>query len=116
MLSGGELTVSVTGAGEGGPNTEFLLSLALELNGAEGIFAIACDTDGIDGSGNNAGAIIGPDTLIRAKSLGVDIIDSLSQNDSFNFFKVLDDLVVSGPTYTNVNDFRAIVILNSQSL
>jgi len=116
LLSGGELTVSVTGAGEGGPNTEFLLSLALELKGAEGIFAIACDTDGIDGSGNNAGAIIGPDTLIRANSLGINIIDNLSQNDSFNFFKVLDDLVVTGPTYTNVNDFRAIVISNSQSL
>ncbi len=110
LLSGGELTVSVKGSGKGGPNTEFLLSLAIELEGVEGVFAIACDTDGVDGCGNSAGAVIGPDTLIKAEALGLDAKEALSRNNTSNFFRLLDDLVISGPTYTNVNDFRAIVI------
>jgi hydroxypyruvate reductase len=110
LLSGGELTVNMKGSGKGGPNTEFLVALAMELKGVEGIFAIACDTDGIDGSGDNAGAMIAPDTLSRARVLGLDPIDTLVRNDSYSFFNTLGDLVISGPTYTNVNDFRAIMI------
>jgi hydroxypyruvate reductase len=110
LLSGGELTVKVTGSGKGGPNTEFLVALAMELGGMEGVFAIACDTDGIDGSGDNAGAMIMPNTLIRAEKLKLDPTDTLSRNDTYSFFRALDDLIISGPTYTNVNDFRAIMI------
>jgi hydroxypyruvate reductase len=110
LLSGGELTVKVTGSGKGGPNTEFLVALAMELRGMEGVFAIACDTDGIDGSGNNAGAMIMPNTLSRAEKLKLDPTDILSRNDAYSFFRALDDLIISGPTYTNVNDFRAIMI------
>jgi len=110
LLSGGELTVKVTGSGKGGPNTEFLVALAMELGGMEGVFAIACDTDGIDGSGDNAGAMIMPNTLSRAEKLKLDPTDTLSRNDTYSFFRALDDLIISGPTYTNVNDFRAIMI------
>jgi glycerate 2-kinase len=110
LLSGGELTVNVKGSGKGGPNTEFLVALAMELKGAEGVFAIACDTDGTDGSGDNAGAMIAPDTLSRARKLGLDPMDTLIRNDAYSFFDILDDLVISGPTHTNVNDFRAIMI------
>jgi len=111
ILSGGELTVVVRNrSGIGGPNTEFLLALAIELNGAEGIHAIACDTDGIDGVGENAGAVIRPDTLERARAKGVDPRQALDGSDSFRFFEALGDLVVTGPTQTNVSDFRAIVI------
>jgi hydroxypyruvate reductase len=110
LLSGGELTVNVKGSGKGGPNTEFLVALAMELKGAEGVFAIACDTDGTDGSGDNAGAMIAPDTLSRARKLGLDPTDTLIRNDAYSFFDILDDLVISGPTHTNVNDFRAIMI------
>jgi glycerate 2-kinase len=110
LLSGGELTVKVAGSGKGGPNTEFLVALAMALEGTEGVFAIACDTDGMDGSGDNAGAMIGPDTLSRAEKLRLDPADSLSNNDAYSFFSMLDDLVISGPTRTNVNDFRAIII------
>jgi len=110
LLSGGELTVNVKGSGKGGPNTEFLVALAMELKGAEGVFAIACDTDGTDGSGDNAGAMIAPDTLSRARTLGLDPTDILIRNDAYSFFDILDDLVISGPTHTNVNDFRAIMI------
>jgi hydroxypyruvate reductase len=112
LLSGGELTVKVKGIGKGGPNTEFLIALAMALNGADNIFAIACDTDGTDGSGDNAGAIITPDTLKRARSLGLDPSDILNKNDAYGFFKALDDLIITGPTFTNVNDFRAIMISN----
>ncbi|CAA7620312.1 glycerate kinase [Magnetospirillum sp. SS-4] len=110
ILSGGEATVTLRGRGRGGPNAEFALALALALNGASGIHAIACDTDGIDGSENNAGAVIGPDTLKRAALLGLDAATMLADNDSHGFFKTLGDLVVTGPTQTNVNDFRAIMV------
>ena len=110
ILSGGEVTVSVRGEGRGGPNTEYALALALALDGASGIAALACDTDGVDGSGDNAGAIIGPDTLVRAQAIGLDPAARLGDNDSYGFFAGLDDLFMTGPTRTNVSDFRAIVI------
>ncbi|MDH5479622.1 MAG: glycerate kinase [Nitrosomonas sp.] len=111
LLSGGETTVTVKGRGCGGRNTEFLLSLLIALNGLEKVYAIACDTDGIDGSENNAGAIITPDSLHRAKALGMNTESFLANNDSYHFFEKLDDLIMTGPTYTNVNDYRAILIL-----
>lgn len=110
ILSGGELTVRVRGEGRGGPNTEFALALAVALDGMAGVHAIACDTDGFDGSGDNAGAVIGPDTLARAAAAGLDPVAALHANDSYGFFRALGDLVVTGPTRTNLNDFRAIVI------
>jgi glycerate 2-kinase len=110
LLSGGELTVKVKGSGKGGPNTEFLVALAMELKGVKRVFSIACDTDGTDGSSDNAGAMITPDTLRRAEKLGLDPADTLNRNDAYNFFCALGDLIISGPTYTNVNDFRAIMI------
>jgi hydroxypyruvate reductase len=110
LISGGETTVTVTGNGRGGRNTEFLLALAIALEGRAGIHAIACDTDGIDGSEDNAGAMIGPDTLARAAAAGLDPRKYLAGNDSYGFFKALGDLVVTGPTLTNVNDFRAILV------
>ena len=112
ILSGGELTVTITGSGGGGPNGEYMLAMAIELNGAERIYAIACDTDGIDGSVDNAGAQISPDTLARAAESGVDAKAHLLNNDSYGFFSELGDLVMTGPTYTNVNDFRAILVLS----
>jgi glycerate 2-kinase len=110
LLSGGETTVTLKGAGRGGRNSEFLLGLALALDGAPGIHALAADTDGIDGSENNAGALIGPDTLRRAKKIGLDIRQHLADNDAWGYFSALGDLLVTGPTRTNVNDFRAILI------
>ncbi len=110
LLSGGETTVTVRGQGRGGRNAEFLLALALALDGHAGIHAIAGDTDGIDGSEDNAGALLAPDTLSRAAALGVDARARLADNDGYGFFSALDDLVVTGPTRTNVNDFRAIFI------
>jgi hydroxypyruvate reductase len=110
LLSGGETTVTVKGQGRGGRNSEYLLALAVALNGRAGIWAIACDTDGIDGTETNAGAVIAPDTLARAGALGADARAALSGNDSYGFFRALGDLVVTGPTRTNVNDFRAILI------
>jgi hydroxypyruvate reductase len=110
ILSGGETTVTVRGGGHGGRNSEFLLGLALALDGREGIFALAADTDGIDGSEANAGALAGPDTLARARVLGLDPRTRLDDNDAYAVFSALDDLVVTGPTRTNVNDFRAIMI------
>ena len=86
--------------------------MALKLNGQTNIRALACDTDGIDGSGNNAGCFISPSTLLRAESQGISAKDMLNQNDSFNFFNTIDDLIITGPTKTNVNDFRAILIGN----
>jgi len=112
LLSGGELTVTIKGDGRGGPNTEFLVSLAAALDGAENIHAIACDTDGIDGSEDNAGAVIGPETVARAKAAGLNLAGLLENNDAYSFFEALDDLVISGPTLTNVNDFRAILVLS----
>ena len=111
ILSGGETTVRVTNTrGRGGRNLEYLLGLAIALDGAPHIHAIACDTDGIDGTENNAGGIIGPDTLKRAEALGLDPHQALHDNQTYSFFKALGDLVVTGPTRTNVNDFRAILI------
>ncbi|MEE8445912.1 MAG: DUF4147 domain-containing protein, partial [Alphaproteobacteria bacterium] len=110
LLSGGETTVTLRGKGRGGPNAEYLLALALALDGAPGIHAIACDTDGIDGSEDNAGARIGPDTLARARAAGVNLQAMLEDNDAWGAFSALGDLVVTGPTLTNVNDFRAILI------
>ncbi|MCW5594513.1 MAG: glycerate kinase [Rhodocyclaceae bacterium] len=111
LLSGGETTVTVKGKGRGGRNAEFLLALALALDGHPGIHAIACDTDGIDGSEDNAGALLQPDTLARAAALGVDARAHLADNDGYGFFAAQDDLVVTGPTRTNVNDFRAVLVL-----
>jgi glycerate 2-kinase len=110
LLSGGELTVTRRGDGIGGPNAEFCLALALALNGAGGIFAIACDTDGVDGAAEVAGAIITPDTLTQAKAAGIDANASLARNDAHSFFAKIGGQVVTGPTLTNVNDFRAILI------
>ena len=111
LLSGGETTVTLRGKGRGGRNAEFLLALAVALDGLPGVSAIACDTDGIDGSEDNAGALVLPDTLARAASLGVDAKARLADNDGYGFFAALDDLVVTGPTLTNVNDFRAVLVV-----
>jgi len=115
LLSGGETTVTVHGQGRGGRNSEFLLALAAALakdpGGPERIAALACDTDGIDGTEDNAGAIVYPNTIIRAASSGIAIKQALTENDSYGFFAALGDLVVTGPTLTNVNDFRAILVL-----
>ena len=110
ILSGGEATVSVRGTGKGGRNTEFLLGLAIALERMPDVYAIACDTDGIDGQGDNAGAVCFPDTLSRAREKGLDARACLKNNNSYHFFCVLDDLVITFPTRTNVNDFRAILI------
>ena len=110
LLSGGETTVTIAGTGRGGPNAEDALALAMVLGGQADIHAIACDTDGIDGSEDNAGAIIAPDTLERAEAKHLDAWGSLRNNDAYGFFAALGDLVMTGPTLTNVNDFRAILI------
>jgi hydroxypyruvate reductase len=110
ILSGGETTVTVRGKGRGGRNAEFLLTLAIALDGHPDIHAIACDTDGIDGSEDNAGAILGPDSLQRAASLALNPRAMLGNNDAYSLFSATGDLIVSGPTRTNVNDFRAILI------
>jgi hydroxypyruvate reductase len=111
LLSGGETTVTVRGEGRGGRNTEFLLALAIALKAEPGITAIACDTDGIDGSEDNAGALVEAETLARAGKLNqLDAKAKLMENDAYGFFRALGDLVVTGPTRTNVNDFRAILI------
>jgi hydroxypyruvate reductase len=111
LISGGETTVTVHGTGRGGRNAEFLLSLATALDGHPGIYAIACDTDGIDGSEDNAGALYHPHSMQRAAALGLKPRVLLENNDGYGFFNALGDLVVSGPTRTNVNDFRAVLIL-----
>ena len=111
LLSGGETTVTMQGSGAGGPNSEFLLSLMLYLNGAPNIYALACDTDGIDGSEANAGAIIGPESLDQSLTKGLNPAKYLMNNDAFTFFSSIGGLVVTGPTYTNVNDFRAVLIM-----
>jgi glycerate 2-kinase len=110
LLSGGETTVTIRGQGRGGRNSEFLLALAIALDGREGVYALAADTDGNDGGENNAGAIVTPDTLARARAKGIDARARLDDNDSYSLFAALGDLVVTGPTLTNVDDFRAIVI------
>ena len=111
LISGGECTVTLRGeGGRGGRCSEFLLALGIELEGVEGIHAIAADTDGIDGSEDNAGALLTPDSLARARVAGVDAVKSLADNDSYGFFAALGDLLLTGPTLTNVNDYRAIVV------
>ena len=110
IISGGETTVTVRGNGRGGRDAEFLLSLTLALEGFGGVSAIACDTDGIDGSEDNAGAIMTPDTLARAAKLGVDLKALFANNDAYTAFEKLGDLIVTGPTRTNVNDFRVILV------
>ncbi len=108
ILSGGELTVTRRGDGVGGPNAEYALALATALNGNNNIHAIACDTDGVDGAAEVAGAVVGPDTLNKAREMGLDPQDFLDRNDAHTFFDRIGDQVVTGPTLTNVNDFRAI--------
>jgi glycerate 2-kinase len=110
VISGGETTVTVTGNGRGGRNCEYALALAIALGGDPCFSAIACDTDGIDGSEDNAGAIVTPDTLARARRLGLDPQTFLDNNDAYSFFEAIGGLVVTGPTRTNVNDFRAIMV------
>lgn len=110
ILSGGELTVTRRGDGIGGPNAEYALALSIALNGAPDIHAIACDTDGVDGAAEVAGAVIGPDTLAKARAAGIDPQSSLDRNDAHSFFAAIGDQVVPGPTLTNVNDFRAILV------
>jgi len=111
LLSGGEATVALRGAGKGGPNQEYLLALAIALDGRPDVFAIAADTDGIDGASEAAGAVITPDTLARAAGLEMDPREYLARNDAGSFFEQLGDLIVTGPTCTNVNDFRAIAYI-----
>ncbi|HTI66084.1 MAG TPA: glycerate kinase [Caulobacteraceae bacterium] len=111
VLSGGETTVTVKAPrGRGGRNGEYLAGLALTLDGVADVHALACDTDGIDGTQDNAGAVVGPDTLVRARTLGLDAAALLDANDAWSLFDALGDLVATGPTRTNVNDFRAIYI------
>lgn len=110
LLSGGETTVRVHGGGVGGPNAEFLLALAIALDGHPRIHALAADTDGIDGGAEIAGALLAPDTLARAHAEGLDARTALAENDAHGFFQTLGDSLVSGPTFTNVSDFRALLI------
>jgi hydroxypyruvate reductase len=113
LLSGGETTVTigVGKPGRGGRNTEFLLSLAIGLDGAKNVYAIAGDSDGIDGTEDAAGAVIGPESLTRARQAGLDPAAMLAGHDSYSLFAALGDLVVTGPTLTNVNDIRAILVM-----
>ncbi|WP_019998676.1 glycerate kinase type-2 family protein [Aureimonas ureilytica] len=113
VLSGGETTVSVGSAkpGRGGRNTEFLLSLAISLRGEPGVFALSADTDGIDGTEDAAGALVTPDTIERVRAAKLDPAAMLSGHDSYSLFSRIDDLVVTGPTLTNVNDFRALLVM-----
>jgi hydroxypyruvate reductase len=110
LLSGGETTVTLKGDGRGGRNVEFLLALAVGLAGLPGVHAMAGDTDGVDGAEDIAGALISPDTLARAWALGINPRTSLDRNDGHGFFQALGDSIITGPTLTNVNDFRAIFI------
>jgi len=114
VLSGGELTVTLRGQGRGGPNQEYALALAIRLDGAPGIAALAADSDGTDGGGGNpddpAGAFIDATTLARAHGRGLDPAAFLADNDSTGFFKGIGDLFEPGPTFTNVTDFRAILV------
>lgn len=108
LISGGETTVTVRGDGRGGRNAEFLLGLAIALDGADGVHALACDTDGVDGTEDNAGAWLSPDSLVRMAAGGVDARAALENNDALGAFEAAGQVVVTGPTLTNVNDFRAI--------
>ena len=111
LLSGGETTVTIKGDGRGGPNAEYALALAIALDGHARVHAIACDTDGIDGSEDNAGAIIGPDILARGRDKGLDARAYLENNDAYGYFHAIGALVETGPTLTNVNDFRAVLVV-----
>ena len=116
ILSGGETTVTVRtrpgqASGRGGRASEFLLGCAIALQGQQGVWGLSADTDGIDGIEDNAGALLTPDTLARAAALGLNPADHLDRHDAYSFFHALGDLVVSGPTFTNVNDFRALLVL-----
>ena len=115
LLSGGETTVTVTGTGRGGRNVEFLLSLGISLYGARQVYALAGDTDGVDGAEEIAGAVLDPDSLERAWALGLQPKDFLARNDAHGFFEAIGDSVITGPTRTNVNDFRAILILGENN-
>jgi hydroxypyruvate reductase len=114
VLSGGELTVTLRGKGRGGPNQEYALALAIHLDGADGIAALAADTDGTDGGGGRAddpaGAFVDATALARARAAGLDPAAFLADNDSTGFFNAIGDLFTTGPTFTNVTDFRAIVV------
>ena len=114
LISGGEATVALHGDGKGGPNQEYLLALAIELDGRPNVFALAADTDGIDGASEAAGAFITPSTLTRAAAQGLDPQAYLTRNDAGGFFEQLGDLIITGPTCTNVNDFRAIAYIPSR--
>ena len=114
LLSGGETTVTLRGKGRGGRNVEFLLALAIALNGEPDVYALAGDMDGVDGAEEVAGALIGPGTLARAAALGVSPPDALARNDAHSFFAALGDQLITGPTLTNVNDFRAVLVLPAQ--
>jgi len=111
LLSGGECTVTKRGDGIGGPNAEYVLAAAIALNGAKGIHVLACDTDGVDGAAEVAGAYAGPEMLAKADQTDTSAKAALETNDAHRFFKKLDDQIITGPTMTNVNDFRAILIL-----
>jgi hydroxypyruvate reductase len=111
VVSGGETTVTVRGRGRGGRNVEYLLALAVALDGLDGVHALAGDTDGIDGTEPSAGATLAPDTLARARAAGLDPASRLADNDAWTVFDSVGALVTTGPTLTNVNDFRAILIL-----
>ena len=117
ILSGGETTVTIKpraegqAKGRGGRAGEFCMGLAQALNGMPGVWALAADTDGIDGVEDNAGALVVPDTLARASAQGLKLDDHLAHNDAYRYFEVLGDLVVTGPTHTNVNDFRAVLVV-----
>jgi hydroxypyruvate reductase len=111
IITGGETTVKVTGTGQGGPNQEYLLSLAINLQGEENVYALAADTDGIDGPGFSAGAVITPGTLEKADSIDISPEAFLRNNDSYSFFDALNDCIITGPTGTNVNDIRIIIRL-----
>ena len=110
LLSGGETTVTIRGGGRGGRNAEFLLAFALAIDGIEGITALAADTDGIDGAGDNAGAICDGHTAARMRAAGIDPRRALADNDAYNAFRAVGGLLLTGPTGTNVNDFRAIIV------
>ena len=110
LLSGGETTVTVRGKGKGGRNAEFLLAFALAIEGTTGITALAADTDGIDGSEDNAGAVADGTSTARMRAAGIDPRVALANNDAWTAFSAVGDLVVTGPTGTNVNDFRAILV------
>jgi len=114
LISGGETTITLKGQGKGGPNTEFLLSMAIALDGQSDVYALAGDTDGVDGSEDNAGALIYPDTLKRAEAVGINAKAMLANNDAYSFFKAIGDLLETGPTMTNVNDLRAILITRKE--